>query len=231
MPNCWYVLMRFFLRVDGTLVRLREARLFCDLRRPGRQVPTILMLQHALAHARRPCRQALDDVHSARVRSGCRWDARCCDHESQSSIFRLKYLQLLNDVLKLLSRQAGARGQARGGDAGEAVWQRRIGKRGEIFGRNLLRHGQRGTEGSTASEEVPCCKHPAAAIGGLLTAAQASALSACEESPLQQICHDMVCVAPQVAHADADGAALALSAIAPNGVKLFRTEALQFSES
>ena len=32
MPACWYVLMRFFLRVDGTLVRLRDVRLFCDLR-------------------------------------------------------------------------------------------------------------------------------------------------------------------------------------------------------
>ena len=28
MPKCWYVLLRFFLRVDGLLVRLREARLF-----------------------------------------------------------------------------------------------------------------------------------------------------------------------------------------------------------
>lgn len=28
MPRCWYVLLRFFLRVDGVLVRLREARLF-----------------------------------------------------------------------------------------------------------------------------------------------------------------------------------------------------------
>jgi TIP41-like family len=32
MPNCWYVLLRFFLRVDRLFVRLREARLFCDLR-------------------------------------------------------------------------------------------------------------------------------------------------------------------------------------------------------
>ena len=32
MPNCWYVLLRFFLRVDRMFVRLREARLFCDLR-------------------------------------------------------------------------------------------------------------------------------------------------------------------------------------------------------
>ena len=34
----------------------------------------------------------------------------------------------------------------------------------------------------------------------------------------------------QVAHADADGAALALSAIAPNGVKFFNTECLQLPE-
>jgi hypothetical protein len=29
MRRCWLVLLRFFLRVDGSLVRLREARLFC----------------------------------------------------------------------------------------------------------------------------------------------------------------------------------------------------------
>lgn len=38
MPSCWYVLLRFFLRVDRTLVRLREARVFCDLRQPTRLV-------------------------------------------------------------------------------------------------------------------------------------------------------------------------------------------------
>ena len=31
MPGCWLVLLRFWLRVDGVLVRLREARYFCDL--------------------------------------------------------------------------------------------------------------------------------------------------------------------------------------------------------
>lgn len=36
MPHCWYVLLRFFLRIDSTLVRLREARLFCDLRQPNK---------------------------------------------------------------------------------------------------------------------------------------------------------------------------------------------------
>jgi type 2A phosphatase activator TIP41 len=29
MPRCWLVLLRFWLRVDGTMVRLRETRLFC----------------------------------------------------------------------------------------------------------------------------------------------------------------------------------------------------------
>jgi len=29
MPKCWYVLLRFFLRIDGVMVRLRETRLFC----------------------------------------------------------------------------------------------------------------------------------------------------------------------------------------------------------
>lgn len=38
MPKCWYVLLRFFLRVDKVLVRLRETRIFCpflDKASPG----------------------------------------------------------------------------------------------------------------------------------------------------------------------------------------------------
>ena len=30
MPRCWLVLLRFWLRVDQVLVRLRETRYFCD---------------------------------------------------------------------------------------------------------------------------------------------------------------------------------------------------------
>ena len=30
MPRCWLVLLRFWLRVDRVLVRLRETRYFCD---------------------------------------------------------------------------------------------------------------------------------------------------------------------------------------------------------
>lgn len=38
MPKCWYVLLRFFLRVDKVLVKLRETRIFCpflDKTAPG----------------------------------------------------------------------------------------------------------------------------------------------------------------------------------------------------
>lgn len=36
MPGCWLVLLRFWLRVDGVLVRLRETRYYCDLaKEPG----------------------------------------------------------------------------------------------------------------------------------------------------------------------------------------------------
>ncbi|WPT17492.1 TIP41-like protein [Picochlorum sp. SENEW3] len=30
MPECWFVLLRFFLRIDGQLVRIRDARYFCN---------------------------------------------------------------------------------------------------------------------------------------------------------------------------------------------------------
>ena len=29
MPRCWYVLMRFWLRVDNVLVRMRDTRMMC----------------------------------------------------------------------------------------------------------------------------------------------------------------------------------------------------------
>lgn len=32
MPKCWFVLLRFWLRVDGTIIRIREARYFSELR-------------------------------------------------------------------------------------------------------------------------------------------------------------------------------------------------------
>ncbi|CAI5495273.1 unnamed protein product [Closterium sp. Naga37s-1] len=29
MPTCWFILLRFWLRVDGALMRLRDSRFFC----------------------------------------------------------------------------------------------------------------------------------------------------------------------------------------------------------
>jgi type 2A phosphatase activator TIP41 len=34
MPCCWFVLLRFWLRVDHVMLRLRETRLFCRFDRP-----------------------------------------------------------------------------------------------------------------------------------------------------------------------------------------------------
>ncbi len=31
MPSCWYILQRFFLRVDGHIIRVRDVRTLCDL--------------------------------------------------------------------------------------------------------------------------------------------------------------------------------------------------------
>lgn len=38
MPRCWFVLLRFWLRVDGTVVRLREARYFAKFDEAARVV-------------------------------------------------------------------------------------------------------------------------------------------------------------------------------------------------
>ena len=35
MPSCWYVLQRFFLRVDKQLVRVRDVRILCKFGDPG----------------------------------------------------------------------------------------------------------------------------------------------------------------------------------------------------
>ncbi|KAI4342332.1 hypothetical protein MLD38_026970 [Melastoma candidum] len=37
MPSCWFLLLRFWLRVDGVLIRLRDTRMYCrfeDISRP-----------------------------------------------------------------------------------------------------------------------------------------------------------------------------------------------------
>lgn len=32
MPTCWFALLRFWLRVDNVIMRLRETRVFCAFR-------------------------------------------------------------------------------------------------------------------------------------------------------------------------------------------------------
>lgn len=46
MPKCWLVLVRFWLRVDGVLVRLREARLFCRYDSPEHAHQIVREVKH-----------------------------------------------------------------------------------------------------------------------------------------------------------------------------------------
>lgn len=47
MPRCWYVLLRFFLRVDGVLVKLRETRIFCPFTNDRTVGPIIRELKYS----------------------------------------------------------------------------------------------------------------------------------------------------------------------------------------
>ncbi|GMH36067.1 hypothetical protein BSKO_03935 [Bryopsis sp. KO-2023] len=47
MPKCWFVLLRFWLRVDGSLVRLREARVFCRFDGAGSGGVVLRELRHS----------------------------------------------------------------------------------------------------------------------------------------------------------------------------------------
>jgi len=42
MPSGWYVLMRFWLRVDGVLMRVRDTRFYCPFDCPPEAPPTLL---------------------------------------------------------------------------------------------------------------------------------------------------------------------------------------------
>jgi type 2A phosphatase activator TIP41 len=46
MPRCWFVLLRFFLRVDRVMVRLRETRFFCRFDRPEERGLVLRELKH-----------------------------------------------------------------------------------------------------------------------------------------------------------------------------------------
>lgn len=47
MPRCWYVLLRFFLRVDKVLVKLRETRLFCPFSTDSTVGPVIREIKYS----------------------------------------------------------------------------------------------------------------------------------------------------------------------------------------
>mmetsp|Transcript_6371 Transcript_6371/g.14150 ORF Transcript_6371/g.14150 Transcript_6371/m.14150 type:complete len:312 (-) Transcript_6371:336-1271(-) len=46
MPKCWFVLLRLWIRVDGSLVRLRETRLFCRHDMPERAHVVLREVKH-----------------------------------------------------------------------------------------------------------------------------------------------------------------------------------------
>ncbi|KAK9867955.1 hypothetical protein WJX84_002593 [Apatococcus fuscideae] len=47
MPKCWFTLLRFWLRVDQTLVRLRETRFFCNTSLPETEACIIRETTHS----------------------------------------------------------------------------------------------------------------------------------------------------------------------------------------
>lgn len=50
MPRCWFVLLTLWLRVDGSLVRLREARYFCKFPpQPDGDVTVLREVKHTEA--------------------------------------------------------------------------------------------------------------------------------------------------------------------------------------
>ncbi|PNH08716.1 TIP41-like protein [Tetrabaena socialis] len=46
MPRCWLVLLRLWMRVDGSMVRLRETRLFCRHDKPDKRLQVLQEVKH-----------------------------------------------------------------------------------------------------------------------------------------------------------------------------------------
>lgn len=42
MPTCWFLLLRFWLRVDGVLMRLRDTRMYCTFESDPKRMPLII---------------------------------------------------------------------------------------------------------------------------------------------------------------------------------------------
>uniref|UniRef100_A0A7I4A2Z2 TIP41-like protein n=1 Tax=Physcomitrium patens TaxID=3218 RepID=A0A7I4A2Z2_PHYPA len=42
MPSCWFLLLRFWMRVDGALIRLRDTRMYCRIQRDSTALPVVI---------------------------------------------------------------------------------------------------------------------------------------------------------------------------------------------
>ncbi|KAJ7562544.1 hypothetical protein O6H91_03G073800 [Diphasiastrum complanatum] len=42
MPSCWFLLLRFWLRVDGVLMRLRDTRMHCSFQNDSNKAPVVI---------------------------------------------------------------------------------------------------------------------------------------------------------------------------------------------
>ncbi|XP_057864826.1 TIP41-like protein isoform X2 [Cryptomeria japonica] len=42
MPTCWFLLLRFWLRVDGVLMRLRDTRMYCTFESDPKRMPLVI---------------------------------------------------------------------------------------------------------------------------------------------------------------------------------------------
>ncbi|KAG0580158.1 hypothetical protein M758_4G152800 [Ceratodon purpureus] len=46
MPTCWFLLLRFWLRVDGALMRVRDTRMFCRMQSGSTAFPVVIRERH-----------------------------------------------------------------------------------------------------------------------------------------------------------------------------------------
>eukprot|EP01018_Ginkgo_biloba_P006674 Gb_14468 [translate_table: standard] len=42
MPTCWFLLLRFWLRVDGVLMRVRDTRMYCAFESDPKRMPVVI---------------------------------------------------------------------------------------------------------------------------------------------------------------------------------------------
>lgn len=191
MPGCWYALLRFFLRVDGTLVRMREARLFCDLKEPNK-VCTSPFVQ-------------VTSLHRTQLHIGV----------DLTPPPRSKSTWVLLNLIKLSCTCAGCSNRASSAFSALEVQVVREVKHSESTLAQLS--GNAPADRGVSDPIIACCH--SIEIKGMHVASElrCSGMS-------KWVMQIFTCL--QVAHRDADSAALALSAIAPDGVKEYRIDTL-----